>query len=152
MKHNIMITVDGISFEATAHTGPSHGAQYTPRMVTHVTVDNVPLQVRAIIDERSALLDVDDILEVVRHYLNDPMNTTHEFDSRDVEISWLVFDYQAIRDDIMAHSTYIVHVELSSGRVVHEEVGANSGIAAWGAVSWLFNPDEVVRHSSTQPA
>lgn len=124
MNHNIMITVDGYSWAAyatTHHTG-------TQREVTAVSCADVPLQVLGVLADH--IIDVHDVLELVRNYLNDTGAVIRSATCGPVSIEWRPLDAAALREDLTGN-TYAVKLTDQTGKTHEYEVGACS---SWSAM------------------
>lgn len=124
MNHQIMITVDGYSWIAIATTHHNGKA----REVSAISCVDVPLQVMAALDEH--VINVHDVLELVRTYLNDTTVVRREATCGAIEITWYPLNAVALREDITGN-TYSVKLVANDGAIVNYEVGAAS---SWGAM------------------
>lgn len=103
MKHDIFVTIDGHGFAAVAFTRESlytNKDEYTPRVVYCLQAPVTPERLSGSIGGTG--LNVDDVLEVVRHHINDISGRHHECTIGDVEISWCVYDYQTLHNDLLS--------------------------------------------------
>lgn len=117
MNHLVMVTVDGYSWVTTAttqHTGKQ-------REVIGVSCEDVPTTVLGTLSDH--LIDINDVLEVVRNYLNDTGVAQSDTVCGPILISWRPLDRVTLRDDITGN-TYHVKLTDLSGAVHHYDVGA----------------------------
>lgn len=124
MNHNILITVDGYSWTAIATTHYNR----TTREVTAVSCVDVPLQVMASLDEH--LINVHDVLELVRHYLNDTGTVIRSATCGPISIQWQPLDPVALREDLTGR-TYQVKLTDQTGKQHEFELGA---VSSWSAM------------------
>lgn len=124
MNHNILITVDGYRWTAIAtthHTGKQ-------REVTAVSCADVPLHVMATLSDH--IIDIHDVLELVRNYLNDTGAVIRSATCGPVSIEWRPLDAEALREDLTGN-TYAVKLTDQTGKTHEYEVGACS---SWSAM------------------
>lgn len=142
MNHQIMITVDGYSWVATATTH-HNGKQ---REVTAVSCVDVPTRVLGALDEH--VISVHDVLELVRHYLNDTGSLIREATCGAIEITWYPLNAVALRDDLTG-KTYSVKLIDCHGNTHMYETGAGS---SWDAMDICKDVLQLpVRSSVVQP-
>lgn len=117
MKHLIMVTVDGYSWIATALTH-HNGKQ---RQVSRVSCEDIPTHVLGTLADH--LIDANDVLEVVRNYLNDTATAVTETQCGPIAITWSPLDRIALRDDLTGN-TYHVKLTDQTGQAHEYDVGA----------------------------
>lgn len=124
MNHNILITVDGYSWTAIATTH-HNGKQ---REVSAVSCADVPLQVLGTLADH--IIDVHDVMELVRNYLNDTGAVIRSASCGPVSIQWQPLNPEALRDDLTGN-TYQVKLTDQTGKQHEFNIGACS---SWSAM------------------
>lgn len=134
MNHNILITVDGFAWTAIAtthHTGRQ-------REVTAVSCADVPLHVMATLSDH--IIDIHDVLELVRNYLNDTGAVIRSATCGPILIEWQPLNPEALRDDLTGQ-TYEVKLTDQTGKQYEFTTGAAN---SWNAMDickgWLMLP------------
>lgn len=105
MNHNLFISIDGHGFAAVAFTRETlytDMSEYTPRLVYCLQAPVVPERLAGTLP--GTILAVDDVLEVIRHHLNDVSLRHHELTIGDIEVTWCVYDYQTLYNDLMSNA------------------------------------------------
>lgn len=133
MIHNLLVTVEGHTFPAICTT--MRNRDYV-REVSSVAAPNVSMHVMGTLDEAS--IDVHDILEVIRHYLNDTATRVTAANCGTILFSWSVQDHDALRADLTGRS---YHVKLTSkcGQRFECETGASNSWHALDIAKVVFN-------------
>ena len=123
MKHTIMITVNGFSFQAVAEISHTpHG-----REVEKVTCSAPPVQVLGELSE--SLADINDVCYLVQHWLNDTGRRKFSFELGPIEVSFSPIDPERFRRDLTG-KTFMVKL-LDNHRNTHlYDVGAGSNFEA----------------------
>lgn len=134
MKHTILITVNGFSFEAIADvTHTDHG-----RVVNQVTANSPPLQVLS--DLQDSLADINDVLYVISHHLQDTARLQHAIELGKTDIAFEPLNPQELRADL-AGKTYMVKITDKTGTVHLFDVGAtDNGTAYYSALERVPAP------------
>lgn len=123
MKHSIMITVNGFSFQAIAEV--SHITN--GRIVESVTCDTPPVQVLGELSE--SLADINDVCYLVQHWLNDTGRRKFSFELGPIEVSFSPIDPERFRQDLTG-KTFMVKL-LDNHRNTHlYDIGAESNFEA----------------------
>lgn len=124
MIHAIMITIDGYSWTAYATTHHNRVA----REIAAISCTDVPMVVMATLSDH--IIDVHDVLELMRNYLNDTGAVIRSATCGPVGIEWRPLDAEALREDLTG-KTYQVKLTDQTGKTHEYEVGACS---SWSAM------------------
>lgn len=118
MIHNLLVTVEGHTFPAICTV--ARNRDYV-REVTSVAAPNVSMHVMGLLDDTAVSLH--DILEVIRHYLNDTATRVTAANCGAVLFNWDVMDHDALRADLTGRS---YHVKLTGkhGERFDDTIGA----------------------------
>lgn len=137
MIHNLYITVEGHTFPAICTT--ARNRDYV-REVTSVAAPWIPPEVIRTLDESA--VSVHDVLEVVRHYLNDTATLECSASCGSIRFEWEVMDRDALRSDLTGRSYHVKLTGKGGLRFECETGAANSweamdkATAAFGRKVW----------------
>lgn len=120
MNHQVMITVDGYTWVATATT--HHNGK--EREVSAIACIDVPLRVLGALSDH--LIDVHDVLELVRNYLNDTATVKQEATCGPIEITWYPLNGEALRNDLTGRTFEVKLVDKRGGVHLFDIGAANS--------------------------